>query len=671
MEPLKTIARTLSILAVVITTASCTKEVETLDAFFSTNGKIVTAASYPTDETSHQFLKNQDLAGINQLLHKSQLTPTDNQPIVRLNRDTYYSFAVVDISNGASITIPVIAKDKYVSVQPVTEDHRIQPMFYGPGTFELTTHTGSHIYVLVRLDGRFSEAEAKKIQAQMKITAQSNKPFTAEPVNQASFQSIESELKTKMPGIVKRDGLFAVRGMFTAPTDASNKLFTQEKYEVGAAIGWAGAQWADNIYETSGNLPMDTCHQATFSDPKNKAFWSITVYDKAGFMFNDLANVSSRTATKNTDGTYTVSFGCGKDAPNNIETVNNTGAFNLAVRHYQPGKLVREEGFRILPLVKAVKQGKALAFTSVDLSNYKVAESDIAFGNITKLTKINTFFHFPVGKFDLNNQTVVRMNQDTTYSAAIVNASKGASITLPESNGRYMSVMVVQNDHYINQVFTTPGTHEIKVDAGFDFVFVGIRTRVNANDLKDIAEVKALQKAIIISAKATEPHVLPNYDIKQVIALRDKFSAGAAQKGSLNNMQGARGTVDEHMHMLGTAAGWGLLPDKNARYLSYGQQDGQGCFTANFKIPPFNKGGFFSITMYNADGWMFDKKAILNEYNIEFNSDGTFDANFGSCGESAKNNIPIVDGWNFLMRVYQPKITALDKYEMPVPVKVN
>ena len=68
----------------------------------------------------------------------------------------------------------------------------------------------------------------------------------------------------------------------------------------------------------SGHYPSNTCHQATFKDPKNKAFWSITVYDKNGFMFNDLANVSSNTATVNKDGTYTVSFGCGSNAPNNI-----------------------------------------------------------------------------------------------------------------------------------------------------------------------------------------------------------------------------------------------------------------------------------------------------------------------------------------------------------------
>ena len=329
--------------------------VDNLDDFFSPQGVTVTSASYPTDETSHQTLKNQDLVGVNKFLHKRQLTPTDEQPVVRMNRDTYYSFAVVDVSKGATVTMPTIPEGKYISVQPVTEDHRIQPMFYGPGTFELTTHTGSHLYLVIRLDATFTEAEAATFQDQMVVNAKSNNPFKTEAVNQESFKAVEDKLKAQMPAITERDGKDALVGMFTAPTDASDKLFTQEKYEVGAAIGWGGAQDVDNIYEVSGNYPADTCHQATFQDPKNKAFWSITVYDKAGFMFNDLANLSSNTATPNADGTYTISFGCGKEAPNNIKTANDSGVFNLGIRHYQPSELVSVDGFRILPTVKIVK----------------------------------------------------------------------------------------------------------------------------------------------------------------------------------------------------------------------------------------------------------------------------------------------------------------------------
>jgi hypothetical protein len=61
----------------------------------------------------------------------------------------------------------------------------------------------------------------------------------------------------------------------------------------------------------------------------------------------------------------------------------------------------------------------------------------------------------------------------------------------------------------------------------------------------------------------------------------------------------------------------------------------------------------------------------LSKYNIEFNDDGTFDVLFGDCGEDAKNNLPIVDGWNLLMRVYEPRLDELDHYTLTTPVKMN
>jgi len=335
-------------------TTTTIEKVTTEDAFFSDSGRIVTPESYPTDETSHQILKNQDLIGVNKFLHKAHLTPTDNQPVVRMNRDTYYSMAVIDVSKGASITIPEIPEGKYVSVQPVTEDHRIQAMSYGPGTFKLSTHTGTHLYVVVRLDATFTEAEAKVIHDKMSISANSNTKFATAPVNKQSFTEVEDALKAQVPSLVKRDGVLALSGMFTDPRDESEKLFTQEKYEIGAAVGWGGAQWKDNIYELSGNYTADTCHKMTFEDPGNDAFWSITVYNKKGFMFNDLANYSSNTATANTDGTYTISFGCGEDSPNNIEIANPSEVFNIAVRHYKPSKKVSEDGYRLVPLMKEV-----------------------------------------------------------------------------------------------------------------------------------------------------------------------------------------------------------------------------------------------------------------------------------------------------------------------------
>ena len=322
--------------------------------FFQPDGMTATAENYPTLETSRQLLIAQDRAAVNQIAHNRKLTPTDDQPVVRMNRDTYYGFAVVDVSAGASITIPPVPEGKYVSVQPVTMDHRIQPMSYGSGTFELATHYGTHMYLVIRLDSTLSEAEANAIQDGMVINAGSAQPFSAEPVNKESFDAVELSLRQKLPDLVKTYGPDMVNGMFTAPTDDSRGLYDFDKYTVGAAVGWGGAQLADNLYESSPNFPAQGCYSATFEDPGNGAFWSFTVYDENGFMFDDVAHMSSDIATANADGTYTVSMGCGADALNNLPITNDTGVFNFIVRHYIPSERVKFEGYRLMPQMQKV-----------------------------------------------------------------------------------------------------------------------------------------------------------------------------------------------------------------------------------------------------------------------------------------------------------------------------
>ncbi len=322
------------------------------------------------------------------------------------------------------------------------------------------------------------------------------------------------------------------------------------------------------------------------------------------------------------------------------------------------------------PSEESAEQADAApALIPVTEENYKVAESDLAFHNITKLVGMNTFFHFPIGAFDLNNQTVVRMNQDTVYSAAVIDASAGATITIPDMGDRYLSVMVVQNDHYIDQVFLTPGTHEIESDT--DFAMIAMRIRVDANDPEGAARVTALRDATVLSVAGSEIHSLPDYDLQQLEALRLQLTEESLMLPSTIGMQGARGSVEPRMHLLGTAYGWGLLPEQNAVYIGSQKLPGDGCYTASFQRPPFTPPGFFSITMYDKDGWIVSERAILNEFNIEFNEDGSFDAYFGDCGDTAVNNLPITDGWNYVMRIYQPNIDEAAEYRLPDAQRVN
>lgn len=321
--------------------------------FFSLKGKVVTEDTYPRAESERQMIVRQTNAGINKFEHKYELTPTDKQDVVRMNRDTYYSFATINVSKGAKAIMPKIPEGMYMSIMTITLDHRIQPMQYGSGEFELSTHVGDYIFLVVRLDARLTKEQANKIQDQMKIVAGSDVPMAVKPYDKKSFESVEKELKAQMPALLKKEGNEALINMFT-DIDEKYDTFNEKKWKIGAAVGWGGALKTDNIYEISKNYPSDTCYQATFEDPENKAFWSVTVYNADGFMFSDFANYSSNTAVKNEDGTYTLSFGCGDDAINNIPTANESGQFNLAMRHYQRSEKVAK-GYRVLPFLKAIK----------------------------------------------------------------------------------------------------------------------------------------------------------------------------------------------------------------------------------------------------------------------------------------------------------------------------
>ena len=60
---------------------------------------------------------------------------------------------------------------------------------------------------------------------------------------------------------------------------------------------------------------------------------------------------------------------------------------------------------------------------------------------------------------------------------------------------------------------------------------------------------------------------------------------------------------------------------------------------------------------------MYVENGILNELNLEMNSDGSFDAYFGECGE-VKNNLPTVEDWNYILRIYEPRLDELQEFRI-------
>jgi hypothetical protein len=84
----------------------------------------VTRETYIRAETDRQFgIVGRMAGGVNRFFHFRRPTPLDQQNIVRMNRDTLYSMALVDTSKGATIRVPAVPGDRYASVYLVDNDH--------------------------------------------------------------------------------------------------------------------------------------------------------------------------------------------------------------------------------------------------------------------------------------------------------------------------------------------------------------------------------------------------------------------------------------------------------------------------------------------------------------------------------------------------------------------
>ena len=75
--------------------------------------------------------------------------------------------------------------------------------------------------------------------------------------------------------------------------------------------------------------------------------------------------------------------------------------------------------------------------------------------------------------------------------------------------------------------------------------------------------------------------------------------------------------------------------------------------------------GFWSITVYNKDGFMHasDRDAYsFNGTTAASNDDGTVTIHFGACEDERVTCLPVTSGWNYIVRLYRPRQEILDGY---------
>ncbi len=309
---------------------------------------------------------------------------------------------------------------------------------------------------------------------------------------------------------------------------------------------------------------------------------------------------------------------------------------------------------------KKVTPGNAI--TPLTDENFALAESQMIFAkyvkDIAKVTQTNGVGVFMHNKKAANpkDTTVVRINFDTKYSIAILDLKEEAILTMPETNGRYQSAWFITEEHYNPMAVNAPGTYKISQDnIGARYVMLVVRTQVNMQDSSDLAKVSELQDQLQLEQKDRGVYEIRNrWDREKVLEMRKKYQALTIQKNiTSDKMFGKKGETTLENHNAGVSTGWGGMTPQQAVYPNFKPKNSNPAMLVLKEVPV---AAFWSITVYDAGGFVKGNKYNINSSFAKPNNKGEFIIHFGG-DTTADNYLDVFDGWNFILRMYEPTDT--------------
>ena len=292
----------------------------------------VTLANYVQAETDWNFLEQMETTPINEWLHKPPVTQ-ENQTIIRSNADVVYSLAAVDVSEGATFSIPERKNGYMQLMQLIDENHYTRAVVFAGDSITLTPENltaGNYVYILARTRISDDLEETKAAQASMVIDAKSSVPYKGKGFKEDEVISLRNKLIEEVTS-----GEFSIdasKGFGEEPSDVD-----EGNYLHCAAMGWGGlppkyAQYTAMILGQGSGEPNQTI---TFPKPdldyENGGFFSITTYNSESWISEENFYIGMERMKDNGDGTVTVDFN--SDTPYSV-TVSE--GWNGTLRQYLP-----------------------------------------------------------------------------------------------------------------------------------------------------------------------------------------------------------------------------------------------------------------------------------------------------------------------------------------------
>ena len=269
-------------------------------------------------ETDHYLKKRTDDGFYGKIKHIPDPIMVDNQPVVRANRDTLYSYGVFDLTEPVTITMPN-ADGRFQSLRAINQDHYIVSNTYDAGTYVFSKeNVGTrYLYVAVRTladpDKPEDLAAARALQNEITWTQKDPGSLEIPDWNQEQLAKVRKAILAMAPYIPDS------RQMFGAKKDVN-----AVKHLIGTAGGWAGGpEWASYyINVTPKQQDGKTPYILKVADVPVDGFWSLTVYNEKGYFQKTESNAISLnniTAKADSDGGFTIHLGGDSSATNFLE----------------------------------------------------------------------------------------------------------------------------------------------------------------------------------------------------------------------------------------------------------------------------------------------------------------------------------------------------------------
>ncbi|WP_322009342.1 DUF1254 domain-containing protein [Paraburkholderia sp. J12] len=316
----------------------------------------VTPDNFVRAESDFYFSRIVKDDGFGHFHHARNLPDVHNQLIIRLNRDTLYSAAVVDLDAGpATVTVPA-AGERFLSMQVINEDHYTVGLIHEGGTYRFSRKEVGTRYVLfaVRMlvnanDPRDIDA-VHALQDRLEVHQAHSGVFDIPDWDSVSRDKVRGHLVALATMLPDTNDMFG-----------SKEEVTPIHHLLGTAFGWGGNPEKEATYLNV--VPKSNDGRAVYrlhvGQVPVDGFWSISVYNANGYYEPNALNaytLNSVVARKEADGSVNVQFGgCDNQTVNCIPT---PPGWNYTVRLYRPRQAILDKSWTF-PQAQLVTSGKA------------------------------------------------------------------------------------------------------------------------------------------------------------------------------------------------------------------------------------------------------------------------------------------------------------------------